>query len=440
MDQGNLFIQENPAMDYDVLVERSIEEINNLPNVELMSGDQFLNLWEEIAFQVQVEESYCFHAYKLTVESLCQGVVDELPETAILSLWEKSYAGFMWDAEDGEPGIETQRRGVAEELMGKVWKAASDYDLPSYAVDDSPMGDGSDMVIVYGRQSFDYEKCVAQIIEEIQKIPQTSMQSGEDSLYEDVWEEYAAQVQGEESLFMGLYENLVVKACYRLVEELTQPNLLMLWQETDAACGWIEEDPEPEKSAMKEAVAEELIRKVSGAAADYDLPEAEDEDEDAEETNNGFELKNKDYAAIQVAIDVIRLFLSQGKLSARQVVGLGKALYAMERLPEVTPGIYCDYGICYRSGDEKFNEMRYITFLISEEEFEISTGGSVYDQSVGSDSISGPGWRIEIGGFADRTLGLELHDLENEIREYLNLGAEITVEDSSEEIDMDEGE
>jgi len=44
------------------------------------------------------------------------------------------------------------------------------------------------------------------------------------------------------------------------------------------------------------------------------------------------------------------------------------------------------------------------------------------------------------GGFADRALGQELCELENEIRTYLNLGAEITVEDSSEEIVMSDDE
>lgn len=449
MPLADLYTQESNPEDYDALVERIKSEINELPNVELMSGDRLLNLWEELAFQVQVEESHCFHAYEITVGALCHGLVEELPDDLVRRLWLLSDARDEWnyenedcelDEELGEPGIETQRAGVAEELIKKVWRAASDYDLPTYVVDDSPKGDGSGRVIVYGRPNFDYGECVERVIKEIQNFPQTSLQSGEDSPYEDAWEEYAAQVQGEESLFMGLYENLVVKACYTLVEELTQPNLLLLWQETDAAYGWCDEDPVPDTSEMQEAVAEELFKKVSGAASDYDLPEAEDEEEEDEETNDRFELKNKDYAAIRVAIDVLRLFLSQGNLPARKVVGLGKALYALERLPAVTPGIYCEYGTCYRSGDEKFSEMKYISFLITEETFEISTGGSVYDQSVGSDSISGPVWRIEIGGFADRSLGNELYELDNEIREFLNLGAEITVEDSSEEIDMDEGE
>jgi hypothetical protein len=112
------------------------------------------------------------------------------------------------------------------------------------------------------------------------------------------------------------------------------------------------------------------------------------------------------------------------------IVGLGKALYALERLPLVTPGSYSEFGIVYREGDEEFSEMRYITFRISEAAFEISMGGSVYDKAVGSDSFSDPGWVVEAGGY--RETECEIRGLEELVTEYLNLGAKITVSDESE--------
>ena len=75
MPLADLYTQESNPEDYDALVERIKSEINELPNVELMSGDRLLNLWEELAFQVQVEESHCFHAYEITVGALCHGLV-----------------------------------------------------------------------------------------------------------------------------------------------------------------------------------------------------------------------------------------------------------------------------------------------------------------------------------------------------------------------------
>lgn len=62
--------------------------------------------------------------------------------------------------------------------------------------------------------------------------------------------------------------------------------------------------------------------------------------------------------------------------------------------------------------------------------FEIARGGSVYQEGVGSDSFSEPGWLIEAGR-SKFTEG-ETDDLVGLVAEYLNLGAEITVADESE--------
>jgi len=143
-----------------------------------------------------------------------------------------------------------------------------------------------------------------------------------------------------------------------------------------------------------------------------------------------FELTDDDCYAIEIAKNVVRRFLKQSKITPQQVIGLGNALYALERLPLVTPGAFCEFGIEYRVGTEKFEKMRYIGFIISDSLFEISKGGSVYDDAVGGDSFSEPGWVVEVGGY--RSTECELFDLEDAIAEYLNLGAEITVDDESE--------
>ncbi len=143
-----------------------------------------------------------------------------------------------------------------------------------------------------------------------------------------------------------------------------------------------------------------------------------------------FDLTDDDCYAIEVAKNVARRFLGHAKIRPQQVIGLGNALYALERLPLVTPGSCCEFGIVYRAGTEEFSEMRYIDFRISESAFEISKGGSVYDRAGGGDSFSEPGWVVEVDGY--RCTESELYDLEDSIAEYLNLGAEITVSDESE--------
>ena len=143
-----------------------------------------------------------------------------------------------------------------------------------------------------------------------------------------------------------------------------------------------------------------------------------------------FELTDDDCYAIEIAKNTSRLFLKHSQITPQQVIGLGNALYALERLPLATPGSFSELGVVYRAGTEECSEMWYIAFIISESEFEISKGGSVYDNAVGSDSISEPGWLVEVGGY--RNTECELYDLEDSITEYLNLGAEITVNDESE--------
>jgi len=138
-----------------------------------------------------------------------------------------------------------------------------------------------------------------------------------------------------------------------------------------------------------------------------------------------FELTDEDYYAIDIATKTIYKLLRHRKVSAKQVIGLGAALYALERLPEITDGLFCEINITLREGTEELQEMKYISFEISDCSFGISKGGSSYDIAVGGDSYSILSWRIEVGGY--RETDDDLVDLEDTIEEYLNLGAEINV-------------
>jgi hypothetical protein len=150
-----------------------------------------------------------------------------------------------------------------------------------------------------------------------------------------------------------------------------------------------------------------------------------------------FELTDDDEYAIAIAIKIARNFLKHRHIKPLQIVGLGNALYALERMPLVTPGSFSEFGIIYRAGTDAFSKMLYINFRVSDSDFEISIGGSVYDSSVGSDSFSEPGWLVDIGGY--RKTECDLFNLEEDISEYLSLGAKITVSDES-EIDYEDSE
>ena len=180
-----------------------------------------------------------------------------------------------------------------------------------------------------------------------------------------------------------------------------------------------------------------------GAATDYDLTENDEDDEDGEDdeesvAEEGPVLRKSDFAAIGAAKSVARLLLASPDITPQQIVGLGHALYGLEQVPEFTSSVDCEFGVRYYTGGAKHNRTECILFSIREEGFEIMTGGSVYDDRVGSDSIAGPGWLIESGGFISRDLGSEVYEMEDTIRHYLELGAEIIVKDASGNVDMGE--
>lgn len=138
-----------------------------------------------------------------------------------------------------------------------------------------------------------------------------------------------------------------------------------------------------------------------------------------------FELTEDDHYAIKIAKNVARRFLKHPHIKPQQVIGIGNALYALERLPIATPGAYTEFGIEYRN----FSEMWYIDFRIYESAFQIAMGGSTYDSAIGSDTISEPGWLIETDGY--RNTECELYGLEKSVEEYLSIGAKIIVNDES---------
>lgn len=73
---------------------------------------------------------------------------------------------------------------------------------------------------------------------------------------------------------------------------------------------------------------------------------------------DSFSLTTHDLRAVEIAIDTARNFLETHDLSPRDIIGLGNALYALERLPQVTIGAFCCFGLMYRYSSEDSGEMR----------------------------------------------------------------------------------
>ena len=147
-----------------------------------------------------------------------------------------------------------------------------------------------------------------------------------------------------------------------------------------------------------------------------------------------------DRDAISVAMNVARRLLREPKVTACQIVGIAHALYALEQLPVVTPGVYVRFGIVVHHKIESpspknpedtvtLSDMEYIHFFISEDRFEISKGG-LADCGVGHDSYSLAGWYVGLDG--SRKTQCELHCIEDAISILLKQeNTEIRVEDHS---------
>ncbi|MEQ8200103.1 MAG: hypothetical protein ABRQ24_01640 [Syntrophomonadaceae bacterium] len=142
-----------------------------------------------------------------------------------------------------------------------------------------------------------------------------------------------------------------------------------------------------------------------------------------------FDLNEDDYYAVIVAKNVARRLLQHPDIQPRQVIGLGNALYALDRLPQPTPGAHCDYSIVFSQFSDGFEMTRYISFHISANDFRLCRGGNNFDRTVGEDQFNEPLWEVRKDGY--RNTGGILDTVEDSCEALLTRGAVIRVADRS---------
>lgn len=116
------------------------------------------------------------------------------------------------------------------------------------------------------------------------------------------------------------------------------------------------------------------------------------------------------------------------------IVGLSKALYALSNYP----GVVIRGAIHITSLVQCENkESNYCSITISDDNFQLASGGTVYNEGVGSDSFSNIFY--EYGVSTD-------HDIESEIFDWIDMfnnymqGGKLTIEDEAEFFDGEEME
>lgn len=142
-----------------------------------------------------------------------------------------------------------------------------------------------------------------------------------------------------------------------------------------------------------------------------------------------FPLDDDDFAVIEAVKNSVQYILKNPVLTWEQSVGLAVAIIALERLPAPTKGVNVQFGINYEAGTKDRSESYYILFSINESEIEISRGGYISDSALGGDSYSYPDWFVALNGFKETNV--ELSGIDYDIKEYLDLGAKITVYNNS---------
>ena len=96
--------------------------------------------------------------------------------------------------------------------------------------------------------------------------------SGDDSGLVNVWEEFCVQVQGEESIFWALYQELVDEAVELECDKLTALEKQAVWLQTDAGFDWAFDVTEGlnEIPVIQDDICAYVRYAVYGAAADED--------------------------------------------------------------------------------------------------------------------------------------------------------------------------
>jgi hypothetical protein len=129
----------------------------------------------------------------------------------------------------------------------------------------------------------EWDRLVAQVVQKVRELPDDCRQSGDDSDSRDVWEEYCAQVQGEESVSFGAYEQLVDEFCYWALAALAETGKALLWVFGDGypsfhGCEAGEVPSIPLGCQVDGDLFNDLRARVRQAAADYELITLHEED------------------------------------------------------------------------------------------------------------------------------------------------------------------
>ena len=75
-------------------------------------------------------------------------------------------------------------------------------------------------------------------------------------------------------------------------------------------------------------------------------------------------------------------------LAPEKAKAIQRAVLALQKLPEMTPGIDIQIEVAHRMGDEEFNESYSYLVKLHQQGVEVASSGTQYDAAAGSNSFS----------------------------------------------------
>ena len=144
-----------------------------------------------------------------------------------------------------------------------------------------------------------------------------------------------------------------------------------------------------------------------------------------------FRLGEYEVGAVESLIIFVESLIRPRGMPGPTIQGLARALHALGRLPLPTEGVNVVVTVSNR-----FNqELSYHDLTINETEFELGTGGSVYDPNVGSDSYSRDVFsasQYSCEGSSD-----DIYNWLEGAKQILSFGGSVSVEDFNEDDGID---
>ena len=220
-----------------------------------------------------------------------------------------------------------------------------------------------------------YREYVQQIVARLKSLPG------------DVWSCFAGEVQKGESLPSADPDPLVAQMCVEAIGPCPEPELRLLWLGTDALWKRNEENADT-RTDWEEGVVKELYGRVRYAAGEAAPDGDEKEEPGGHAGEERFRFDEDDLVFLSKVARQLALLTARPGLTQEEAGAIRRAVAALKKLPELTPGMNIQIEIGHRMGDEKFSETYRYAIKIDQKRIEISSSGSQHDPAAGTNSFA----------------------------------------------------